>query len=161
MKKCFTCIVCPLGCDLEVTLENDKVGTTEIVNAKGKFKKIKPSPKCWYYPHVHGKINIVEAIAQSCNYFFYEMGYRLGKVNGKYDSTVGLDKLEKYATKLGLNMKSGVEITESKPHFSTESSVHSAIGQGSHAYAPVQLSRYISTLANGGTLNTSNNMCEF
>lgn len=132
-------------------LENEKVGTTEIINAKGKFKKIKPSPKCWYYPHVHGKINIVEAIAQSCNYFFFEMGYRLGKVSGKYDSTVGLDKLEKYATKLGLNMKSGVEITESKPHFSTESSVHSAIGQGSHAYAPVQLSRYISTLANGGT----------
>ncbi len=132
-------------------LENEKVGTTEIINAKGKFKKIKPSPKCWYYPHVHGKINIVEAIAESCNYFFFEMGYRLGKVSGKYDSTVGLDKLEKYATKLGLNMKSGVEITESKPHFSTESSVHSAIGQGSHAYAPVQLSRYISTLANGGT----------
>ena len=132
-------------------LENEKVGTSEIVNAKGKFKKIKPSPKCWYYPHVHGKINIEEAIAQSCNYFFFEMGYRLGKVNGKYDSTIGLNKLEKYATKLGLNMKSGVEITESKPHFSTESSVHSAIGQGSNAYAPVQLSRYISTLANGGT----------
>ena len=132
-------------------LENEKVGTTEIINAKGKFKKVKPSPKCWYYPHVHGKINIVEAIAQSCNYFFFEMGYRLGKINGKYDSTIGLDKLEKYATKLGLNMKSGVEITESKPHFSTESSVHSAIGQGSNAYAPVQLSRYISTLANGGT----------
>ncbi len=132
-------------------LENDKVAVSETVNAKGKFKKIKPSPKCWYYPHVHGKINIIEAIAQSCNYFFYEMGYRLGKVNKKYDSTVGLAKLEKYATKLGLNMKSGVEITESKPHFSTESSVHSAIGQGSNAYSPIQLSRYISTLANGGT----------
>ena len=132
-------------------LENEKVGIAEKINAKGKFKKIKPSPKCWYYPHVHGRINIEEAIAQSCNYFFYEMGYRLGKVSGKYDSTVGLNKLEKYATKLGLNMKSGVEITESKPHFSTESSVHSAIGQGSNAYAPIQLSRYISTLANGGT----------
>ncbi|MBR3173438.1 MAG: peptidase [Eubacterium sp.] len=138
-------------CTSFTALENDKVSTTETVNDKGKFKKIKPSPKCWAYPHVHGKINIVDAIAESCNYFFYEMGYRLGKVNGKYDSTVGLDKIEKYATKLGLNMKSGVEITESKPHFSTESSVHSAIGQGSHAYAPVQLSRYISTLANGGT----------
>ena len=47
-------------------------------------------------------------------------------------------------------MKSGVEITESDPKFSTESAVHSAIGQGSHSYAPVQLARYISTLANGG-----------
>ena len=79
------------------------------------------------------------------------MGYRLGKSNGtSYDSAVGLDKMEKYATKLGLNMKSGVEITEREPHFSTESAVHSAIGQGSNAYTPAQLARYVSTVANGG-----------
>ncbi len=131
-------------------LEGDKVAVDEKVKTKGKFKKIKPSPKCWIYPETHGSINIVSAIAESCNYFFYEMGYRLGKDGGKYDSSVGLKKLSKYAKKIGLDMKSGVEITESKPHFSTESSVHSAIGQGSNAYAPVQLARYISTLANGG-----------
>ena len=48
-------------------------------------------------------------------------------------------------------MKSGVEITESDPEFlNGKSAVHSAIGQGSHAYAPVQLARYVSTIANGG-----------
>jgi penicillin-binding protein 2 len=47
-------------------------------------------------------------------------------------------------------MLSGVEITEREPNFSTESAVHSAIGQGSNAYTPVQLARYVSTIANGG-----------
>ena len=37
MKKCFTCIVCPLGCDLEVTLENDKVvSVTGNTSPRGK-----------------------------------------------------------------------------------------------------------------------------
>jgi len=122
------------------------------VDDTGVFKKITPSPKCWIYPKgTHGYQNVSEALANSCNYFFYEMGYRLGKSNGtSYDSAVGLDKMEKYATKLGLNMKSGVEITEREPHFSTESAVHSAIGQGSNAYTPAQLARYVSTVANGG-----------
>ena len=133
-------------------LEEGIISPYTTVNATGKFEKIKPSPKCWIYPKgTHGHIDVMGAIAHSCNYFFYEMGYRLGKSNGtEYDSSVGLEKIEKYATKLGLNMRSGVEITERDPHFSTESAVHSAIGQGSNAYTPAQLARYVSTLANGG-----------
>lgn len=133
-------------------LENGLISPGTTVHAVGKFEEIKPSPKCWIYPKgTHGYINVTGAIAQSCNYFFYEMGYKLGQSNGtSYDSAVGLEKMEKYATKLGLNMPSGVEITERDPHFSTESAVHSAIGQGSNAYTPAQLARYVSTLANGG-----------
>lgn len=133
-------------------LEEGIISPYTTVNATGKFEKIKPSPKCWIYPQgTHGNIDVMGAIAHSCNYFFYEMGYQLGKSNGtEYDSSVGLEKMEKYATKLGLNMRSGVEITERDPHFSTESAVHSAIGQGSNAYTPAQLARYVSTLANGG-----------
>ena len=133
-------------------LEEGLISPYTTVNATGKYEKIKPSPKCWIYPQgTHGHIDVMGAITHSCNYFFYEMGYRLGKSNGtEYDSSVGLEKIEKYATKLGLNMRSGVEITERDPHFSTESAVHSAIGQGSNAYTPAQLARYVSTLANGG-----------
>ena len=133
-------------------LEEGLISPYTTVNATGKYEKIKPSPKCWIYPQgTHGHIDVMGAIAHSCNYFFYEMGYQLGKSNGtEYDSSVGLEKIEKYATKLGLNMRSGVEITERDPHFSTESAVHSAIGQGSNAYTPAQLARYVSTLANGG-----------
>ncbi len=131
-------------------LEENIIGQYETVNGKGKFEKITPSPKCWIYPSAHGSINVMRAIADSCNYFFYEMGYRLGTTKNGYDSATGLNKIEPYATQLGLNMKAGLEITETEPHFSTESAVHSAIGQGSNAYTPAQLARYLSTIANGG-----------
>lgn len=139
-------------CTSMTAMKEGVVSAGETVTDQGKFKKITPSPKCWIYPQAtHGSINVSQALADSCNYFFYEMGYRLGKSNNTaYDSAVGLEKIENYATQLGLNMKSGVEITERDPHFSTESAVHSAIGQGSNAYTPAQLARYTSTIANGG-----------
>ena len=140
-------------CTSMAALDEDVVGVYETVDTKGKFKKVTPNPKCWIYPQAHGEINLVNAIAESCNCFFYEMGWRLGHRNGKFESSYGLDRLEKYCKKLGLDQKSGVEIQESNPHFSTESIVHSAIGQGSHAFAPVQLARYTSTIANDGTNN--------
>lgn len=142
-------------CTAMTAMEEDVVGQYETIYAKGIYEEIKPSPKCWIYGKnsraTHGHINIMGALAESCNYFFYEMGHRLG-TNGKdnYDSAYGLKRMEKYATELGLNMHSGVEITEREPHFSTESAIHSAIGQGSNAYTPVQLARYVSTIANGG-----------
>ena len=142
-------------CTTMTAMEEDIVGQYETVTDEGEYEKISPSPKCWIYTSgggaTHGSINIMQALAQSCNYFFYEMGYRLGTDSqGSYDSSLGLEKMEKYATTLGLNMLSGVEITEREPHFSTESAVHSAIGQGSNAFTPVQLARYVSTIANGG-----------
>lgn len=141
-------------CTTMAAMEEDVVGQYETMATKGIFEKIKPSPKCWIYGKnthaTHGTINIMGALAQSCNYFFFEMGYRLGTKKDTYDSAYGLSRMEKYATELGLNMLSGVEITEREPHFSTESAVHSAIGQGSNAYTPVQLARYVSTIANGG-----------
>ena len=141
-------------CTSMAALEEDVVSLSETVNDTGKYKKITPSPKCWIYPSAHGNLNIKQAIAQSCNYFFYEMGYRLGSMKSKnYNSASGLKILEKYATKMGLNMESGVEITEKAPHFSTESAIHSAIGQGSNAYTPAQLARYVSAIANGGKNN--------
>lgn len=142
-------------CTTMTAMEEGIISQGDTVVDEGEFKKITPSPKCWIFTSgggaTHGSINVMQALAQSCNYFFYEMGYRLGtNSKGNYDSALGLSKIEKYAKVLGLDMKSGVEITERDPHFSTESAVHSAIGQGSNAYTPVQLARYVSTIANGG-----------
>lgn len=140
-------------CTAMAALEEDVIGMYETIKTKGIFEEIKPSPRCWIYGQyhaTHGTINIMDALAESCNYFFYEMGYRLGTKNDSYDSAYGLSRMEKYATELGLNMPSGVEITEREPHFSTESAVHSAIGQGSNNFTPIQLARYVTTIANGG-----------
>ncbi len=132
-------------------LEEGVISTGETINDTGTFEAVTPSPKCWIYPGAHGPINVTRAIGVSCNYFFYEVGYRLGtKSDGSLSHVQGLKKLEKYATALGLNQKSGVEISESSPIFSNSDVVRSAIGQGTHGYTGVQLARYVSTLANGG-----------
>lgn len=116
------------------------------------FDKInKPWPKCWSTVS-HGRINVSQAIQHSCNYFFYEMGYRLGNGHKNIvDNERGLNKLKKYADRYGLTDKSGIELTEVEPTFSDIDIVRSSIGQGSNSYTPIQLSRYVTTIANGDT----------
>ena len=81
------------------------------------------------------------------------MGYRLGQdENGNYDSSVGLEKLKKYASMFGLDQTSGVEIPESDPQISDTDAVRSAIGQGTNNYTVSQLNRYVTAVANRGTV---------
>ena len=133
-------------------LEEGVISPGETIDCVGLFEKITPSPKCWIYPHgTHGNLNVIGAIQNSCNFFFYEVGYRLSSRSGRYDSDSGLDTIKKYADMYGLTDKSGIEITESEPEVSTQDAVRSAIGQGNHAYTTVGLSRYVTTVANEGT----------
>ena len=132
-------------------LEEGVTSPAEKIRDLGLFEKIDPAAKCHIYPSSHGSVDIVDALKVSCNYFFYEMGWRLSINNGKFDQQLGLNKLEKYATLFGLNKASGIELSEADPEISTEDSVRSSIGQGSNVYTPVQLARYITTLANRGT----------
>ena len=129
-------------------LEEGVADSSTYVKCTGIFDKVSPAAKCWIYPNAHGSLNVSGAIAVSCNYFFYQMGYNLGTVNGTYNSQRGLTKLKKYAAMYGLNRKSGVEITEYEPHISDEDAVRSAIGQGTHSYTPSQISRYVTSLVN-------------
>ena len=129
------------------------IGGGTYLPCTGEFDKITPSPKCWIYPSAHGSLNVVGAIQHSCNDFFYEVGYRLGQdENGNYDSSVGLEKLEKYASMFGLDQTSGVEIPESDPQISDTDAVRSAIGQGTNNYTVSQLNRYVTAVANRGTV---------
>ncbi len=123
------------------------------IYCSGTFDKIgDPKPHCWIWPNAsHGHLNVTGAIENSCNLFFYEVGYRLGTTDGVYDPETGVQKLRKYASMYGLDVKSGIEIEEAAPHMTTEDAVRSAIGQASHNYTTVSLARYVSTVANGGT----------
>lgn len=112
------------------------------------FDLIEPSPTC----HGHGTVDLESAIAYSCNYYFYQLGYEMGITSsGSYDSEQGTDLLAEYAIALGLGIKSGVEIEEADPSLSDTDSVRTAIGQSTNAFAPVQLARYVTTIANRGT----------
>ena len=115
-----------------------------------------PQPQCWYYRQyrrTHGLQNVRQAMMNSCNYYFYEVG-RL----------VGIDLLDQYATMFGLGQKTGIELTEqagvvASPEFTEslggtwhEGNILSvAIGQESTQVTPIQLANYIATLVNGGT----------
>jgi penicillin-binding protein 2 len=126
---------------------------SETIYCSGTFDKLSPTiHRCWIYPSAHGAMNLSNAIANSCNGFFYEVGYRLGQDGSGYNSDYGLSRLEKYADMFGLTEKSGIEITESEPQFSTEYVVPSAIGQGSNNYTTVGLARYVTAVANSGTV---------
>lgn len=131
------------------SLEEEIIDADTRIKDKVTFDEIEPPPSCWNRAG-HGSIDVSEALGVSCNYFFYEMGYRLGTYSGGYNSEIGLKKLKKYAGMLGLSDKSGIEVPEAEPQNSDEDAVRSAIGQGTNAYTPVQLARYVTTLANNG-----------
>ena len=123
---------------------------TEIED-EGIFTKDNTPAKCWIAPGNHGTIGIEEALEVSCNYFFYEVGYRLGGGENHFSDSDGLAKLSKYASLFGLDSNSGIELEEIAPKVSDETVVRSAIGQGTNSYTPTQLSRYVTTVANSGT----------
>lgn len=134
-------------------LMENVINTRDTISCVGTFDKIRPEPKCWIAANggAHGSLNVAGGIEHSCNYFFYEVGYRLGIVGDSYNSDVGLNKLAKYADMYGLSEVSGVEIDEYTPIISDTDSVRSAIGQGSNAYTTTELARYVTTVANSGT----------
>lgn len=133
---------------------------TEIVD-KGIYERyadVGYSPRCWIYRQYgrnHGAINVSEALKYSCNYFFYEMGYQLQ-----------MDKLNSYATQLGLGQKTGVELSGEKAgilagpesrearggeKWYAADTLMAAIGQSDHLFTPIQLVNYVATIVNGGT----------
>ena len=111
-------------------------------------------PKCATYPHDHSAINVVEAIADSCNVFFYELGYRLG-----------IDKLNDYMKGFGFGSSTGIELGGASgilagPDYRQQihgeiwtegMTVQAAIGQADNQASPLQLACYLSTLVGGGT----------
>jgi penicillin-binding protein 2 len=131
-------------------LEEGAIGPSETIYDKLKFDKIANGPKCWS-SHSHGDVDVTTALEVSCNFFFYEVGWRLGSDNlGKNRDQSTLDTLAEYAKLLGLDKKSGIELEEAEPHASDEGSIRSAIGQGTNNYSPIQLSRYVTTVATSG-----------
>jgi penicillin-binding protein 2 len=134
-------------------LEEGVVQPQDRVLDLGIFEKTNLPAKCNIYPGSHGSVNIVDALKVSCNYFFYEMGFRLSKDSaGNFKDQLGINKLEKYATMFGLNEKSGVELdlNERNPQISDKDSIRSSIGQSNNAFTTVQLARYVTSIANSG-----------
>ena len=113
------------------------------------------SPRTWYYPNYpasyincaggdHGRLNVTEAITRSCNYFFAEMGYRLG-----------MDTFLEYLHAFGLGESTGIEIGDAAGTLpenpeGRDYAPWAAFGQANQGYTPLQLANYIATLVSGG-----------
>ncbi len=131
-------------------LEEGVIKPGETIRDEVVFHKSDPPPSCWSKTS-HGAVDVSGALEVSCNYFFYETSWRLGQdSSGVNRDQIGLEKLAKYAKILGLDRKSGIEIDEAEPEVSDEGSIRSAIGQGTNNYTPVQLARYVTTVASSG-----------
>jgi penicillin-binding protein 2 len=103
----------------------------------------------------HGTVDLRQAIEQSCNVYFYTLG-----------NMVGIDKIQKWASLLGLGVPSGIdlpnEVTGLVPSTAWKKArtgekwyagetISVAIGQGQVSVTPVSMAVMISTIANGGT----------
>ena len=143
-------------------LEEGIVEPNTIIVDTGRYMYYAPSytPKCWIfrqYGGTHGKQNVSQAIMNSCNVYFYDVGRQLG-----------IDRLGDYAKRFGLSERTGLELAEAKgvmagPEFTESlggtwydgSTLAVAIGQESSQFTPIQLANYIATLVNGGTRNAT------
>ena len=145
-------------------LESGAIGIKETVTDRGRYDK-GHKPACWIwtdYGSTHGAVNALQALKVSCNYYFYEVSYRLG-----------IDKLAEYARKFGLGSKTGIElIGETKGTLASKEytnyltsldgkdrpwmiadTLSAGIGQSYNSFTPIQMAHYIATLANGGDKN--------
>jgi penicillin-binding protein 2 len=122
------------------------------IECTGSFDLVNPHINCWNKSG-HGVLELESAIEQSCNVYFNTIGFMMGKdAEGNFSESLSLQKLKNYASILGLDKKSGLEITESSPRVSDEFAVPSYMGQGTNLYTTSQLARYVTMLANSGTV---------
>ena len=135
-------------------LETGGITPKEKINDTGIYKKYGVDMKCWYYTSYHrghGYLNVTQALQHSCNYFFYETGDR-----------IGIDAIVKYALHFGLGKKTGIELPSEQAGtlaqkqegktWNPGDTLNAAIGQGDNSFTPLQIAKYISSIANGGTV---------
>ncbi len=133
-------------------LETGAITTTDKIRDTGIYRKYNSSWKCWKISG-HGYLDVSNAIERSCNYFFYELGDR-----------VGIDTLAKYSYYLGLGHKTGIELKGEIPGvlasneiakqenrvWNPGETISAAIGQSYNTFTPIQMAKYVAMVANRG-----------
>lgn len=137
-------------------LEEEVITPETKIETKGVYKYYGHDFMCSIYRSTrgtHGYIDVSQALQHSCNYFFYEMGDKLG-----------IEKLTEYSTMMGLGDYTGIELEEevkgqlagpllreklNQPWYPGDV-LQAAIGQSDNLFTPIQMANYVSTIANGG-----------
>ena len=124
-------------------LEHQNIRCTGTYNYFDDYK-----PSCMF---VHGSIGLNTALAKSCNYYFYELGRKLG-----------VSSMLSYFNKFGLGVSTGLDLPSGSGLIIDEKSeglggatLQTAIGQ-MNAFTPLQLTNYAATVATEGRRYKSN-----
>ncbi len=138
-------------------LETGLIDPDTYITDRGKYTYYSDyQPTCLVYSSsgsTHGTINVSEAIGVSCNYFFYDIGRKMG-----------IDAIDEYCEKFGLGKGTGIELDESYGivagpeereaaggEWHPGDVLQAAIGQSDNLFTPVQIASYICTVLNKGT----------
>ncbi len=132
-------------------LEEGIIDTEFTFYCSGSYNYLGQHFKC-EQSHDSRFVDVVHAIDESCNTFFYEVGKMLG-----------IEKMNEYRTLFGLGAKTGCELGEAagvldSPEYRSSLgqswlpgyTIQSAIGQAGNLFTPIQLANYCATVANGG-----------
>ena len=138
-------------CTATAAAQAGKVTPNTSFYCSGKMEYLGTTFKCWYSAG-HATDNLSDAVRDSCNVYFYNVG-----------KNTGIEQMTKTAKSYGLGEHTGVELSESvgvnaTPEYTEQMGMtwmpgnvlNAAIGQDSHQFTPLQLANYIATLANGG-----------
>lgn len=143
-------------------IDDGGIGRYYEIEDKGVYTRYKDyQPQCHIYTSTgttHGVINMMQALSESCNYYFYEVGRR-----------VGVEAMDRVAQGLGLGESTGQELPEVvgyRANAQTKATLHkndpdqaswydadtimAAIGQSENKFTPLQLACYTAALANRG-----------
>lgn len=121
---------------------------------------------CWIhtgYGGSHGSLNLLSAIAQSCDIYFYQVGggYRT------YFQGLGEERIAQYAELFGMGALTGIDLpgetaglvpspkwkrVNYRESWTTGDTYNMSIGQGFVLSTPLQMANLVATVANGGTL---------
>lgn len=138
-------------------LENGIITPWSVIDCKGfiELGKYKQKFRCWARSG-HGNMQIANALAHSCDVFFYEVGLQLGPT-----------KLKEWAQKFGFGEKTGIDLPSEEKGLVPDRSwkkdklrqgwydgdtVNMSVGQGYMWTTPIQVAQFISMIANGGTM---------
>ena len=145
------------------------VNTEDKIKCEGVFTKYAAegyAPECWIWNSspipgehlMHPEEDVIAAIRDSCNYYFYTVG-----------NDLGVDDMGKFAAAFGLGEYTGIELVETKGNMSNRANhqdyagtewrigdtLQAAIGQADSVFSPIQMAEYCATVANGGTRYSS------
>ena len=135
-------------------LKENVIDEETTVFCPGHYKVGKKKFKCWNHGG-HGWVNLIDAMAQSCDVYFYSVAEKLG-----------IDRISKYAKMFGFGSGTGIELGEKEglvpnrtwkykqfkePWYKGETVVTS-IGQGYLNATPLQITMMTAAVANGGSV---------